>query len=440
MSFEPERSSATNEPAMPEGRKNLSARTASDVREVLDGRRRGLRILLPFAGPAVVVSVAYIDPGNIATNLQAGAGYGYGLLWVVLFANLVAMLFQAISARLGLATGASLAKICARSLPKPIAAAMWIVSEIAAMATDLAEFLGGAIGLALLAHLPLIAGMGITAALSWALLLLQGRGFRPIELTIGALVGVIAIAYLAELILVPLDWRSVARGTFVPTLADSQALLVAVGIIGATVMPHALFLHSGLTGERIKPATEEDRRKLLRYSNVEVVIALGVAGIVNMAMVAMAAGAFHQGHPQIAEIGDAYRTLTPLFGATAAGFYLTSLMASGISSSAVGTMAGQLIMRDFLGFAVPLWLRRLATMVPSFVVVGLGVDATRALIGSQVVLSLAVPAPMAALIAFACRRQTMGPYRLGRPMAALAIACALVVIALNIVLVVDALS
>ena len=421
---------------MSDRRPTLSARTAAHVRDALDGRRRGLRILLPFAGPAVVVSVAYMDPGNIATNLQAGAGYGYSLLWVVLFANLVAMLFQSISARVGLATGASIAKICARSLPKPLVFAMWIVSEIAAMATDLAEFLGGAIGFALLADLPLIVGMGVTAVLTWTLLLLQGRGFRPLELTIGALVGVIALAYVAQLFLVPLEWGPLFRGMFVPTIVDGQALVIAVGIIGATVMPHALFLHSGLSGERIKPATEADMRKLLRYSNIEVVIALSVAGVVNMTMVAMAAGAFHPAHAQIAEIDAAYRTLTPLFGAMAAGFFLTSLMASGISSSVVGTMAGQLIMRDFLGFVVPMWVRRLATMLPSFIVVALGLDATRALVLSQVVLSLAVPAPMAALIVFACRRETMGPLRLSRTMAVLAVVAAIIVIALNVVLVV----
>ncbi|HTI17589.1 MAG TPA: Nramp family divalent metal transporter [Trinickia sp.] len=421
--------------AIPDRRAGLSARTAAHVREALDGRRSGLRILLPLAGPAVVVSVAYMDPGNIATNLQAGAGYGYTLIWVVLFANLVAMLFQAMSARVGLATGASLAKLCARHFPRPVVIAMWMVSEVAAMATDLAEFLGGAIALSLLAGLPLIAGMGVTAALTWILLLMQARGFRPLELAIGALVGVIAVAYLAQLFIVPLQWRPLLLGAFVPTIIDNQALLIAVGIVGATVMPHALFLHSGLTGERVTPLTEADRRKLMRYSNVEVVIALGVAGLVNMTMVAMAAGAFHRGYPQIAEIETAYHTLTPLFGAMAAGLFLTSLMASGISSSVVGTMAGQLIMSDFLGFAVPLWVRRLVTMLPSFVVVALGLDATRALIISQVVLSLAVPLPMIALIIFACRTKTLGQYRLGRLMTVLAVASALAVIGLNVVLV-----
>jgi manganese transport protein len=428
-----------NDAPLPKREPSWSQRTTAHVREVLDGRRRGLRILLPFAGPAVVVSVAYMDPGNIATNLQAGAAYGYTLLWVVLFANLVAMLFQAISARLGVATGMSLAKLCARSLPRSVVIAMWVVSEIAAMATDLAEFLGGAIGFSLLAHLPLIVGMAITALLTWGLLLLQTRGFRPIELAIGALVGVISLAYVAQMFLVPLAWGEIAHGVLVPTISDGQALVIAVGIVGATVMPHALFLHSGLTGERIKPTTEDERAKLVRYSNMEVIIALTVAGLVNMVMVVMASGAFHRGHADVVDIGVAYQTLTPLVGSMAAAFFLTSLMASGISSSVVGTMAGQMIMQDFLGFSVPLWLRRLVTMVPSFVVVGYGVDATRALVLSQVVLSLAVPVPMVALIAFACRRQTMGLHRLSPVTAALAILGAVGVIALNGMLVAQAL-
>ncbi|GLU33315.1 Nramp family divalent metal transporter [Trinickia caryophylli] len=420
---------------MPDRPRGSSARTTARVREVLDGRRRGLGVLLPFAGPAVVVSVAYMDPGNIATNLQAGAGYGYSLLWVVLLANVVAMLFQAISARIGLVTGESLAKLCASNLPRPVVYAVWAVSEIAAMATDLAEFLGGAIGLSLLAHLPLLVGMAITAALTWGLLLMQARGFRPLELAIGALVGVIALAYTAQLFFVQLDWPALAHGTFTPSIADGEALLVAVGIIGATVMPHALFLHSGLTGERIRPRDDGDLRRLVRYANAEVVIALGVAGLVNMAMVAMAAGAFHRGHAQIAEIQAAYHTLTPLFGSMAAGLFLTSLMASGISSSVVGTMAGQMIMRDFLGFAVPLSVRRLVTMVPAFIIVGLGFDATRALVLSQVVLSLAVPVPMIALVVFASRARTMGAYRLGPCVVALAVVCAAAVLGMNGVLV-----
>ena len=413
---------------------NWSARTTSRLREALSGHRRGVRFLLPFAGPAVVVSVAYIDPGNLATNLQAGAAYGYALLWAVLFANGAAMLFQAVSARVGVATGESLAKLCARRLPRPVVWAMWGVSEIAAMATDLAEFLGGAIGFSLLAHIPLIVGMAITAVLTWALLSLQRRGYRPIELAIGALVGLIAVAYIAQLAFVSVPWRPVLRGLVVPTIPDREALLVCAGIVGATIMPHALFLHSGLSGERIKPRNEQERTQLVRYANVETIIALTVAGLVNIGMVIMACGAFHDGHREVTEIGAAYRTLTPLFGSMAAGLFLTALMASGISSSVVGTMAGQMIMQDFLGLSLPVWLRRLVTMAPSFIVVACGLGVTRALVLSQVVLSFAVPVPMLALIGFARSRAVMGDHRLGRALHILAIAIFGVVVAMNVVL------
>jgi manganese transport protein len=433
-----ERGSPMNDTSLSDRQRNWSARTASQIREALDGRRRGLRMLLPFAGPAVVVSVAYMDPGNLATNLQAGASYGYALLWAVLFANLAAMLFQAVSARLGVATEMSLAKLSARRLPGPVVVVMWIVSEIAAMATDLAEFLGGAIGFSLLAHLPLLLGMAITAVFTWGLLLLQRRGFRPIELAIGALVGLIAVAYIAQLLFVPVPWGAVLHGVFVPTVPDREALVVSAGIVGATVMPHALFLHSGLTGERLKPRSEAERAKLVRYSNVEVVIALTVAGLVNMSMVIMACGAFHSSHQEVADIGIAYRTMTPLLGSMAAGLFLTALMASGISSSVVGTMAGQMIMQDFLGVSVPLWLRRVVTMAPSFIVVALGLGATRALVLSQVVLSLAVPVPMLALIGFASSRRVMGDYRLGLGMRTAAISAFLVVVVMNALLLTQA--
>lgn len=427
-----------NDTPVSQRERSSSARTASQVREALDGRRRGARLLLPFAGPAVVVSVAYMDPGNLATNLQAGSGYGYALLWAVLFANLAAMLFQAVSARVGVVTGMSVAALCARRLPAPVVFAMWIVSEIAAMATDLAEFLGGAIGFSLLAHIPLLAGMAITGVFTWALLSLQRRGFRPIELAIGALVGLIAVAYLAQAMFVPVPWGAVLHGVFVPAVPDREALVVAAGIVGATVMPHALFLHSGLTGERIRPRTEQERATLVRYSNAEVIIALTVAGLVNMAMVVMACGAFHDGHREMTDIGMAYRTLTPLLGSMAAALFLTSLMASGISSSVVGTMAGQMIMQDFLGVSLPLWLRRLVTMAPSFVIVALGVGTTRALVLSQVVLSFAVPVPMLALIGFASSRRTMGEHRLGVVMRLLTVAACLVVVAMNAVVLLQA--
>ena len=390
--------------------------------------------MLLFAGPAVIASIAYMDPGNFATNIQAGAKYGYTLLWVVLAANLIAMLFQGLSAKLGIVTNRNLAELCREQFPKPAVFAMWVVSEIAAMATDLAEFLGGAIGLALLFDMPLMAGMAVTALVTYGILMLERAGFRLMEIVIGALVATIGLCYLIEMLIAPVAWGEAARHLVTPRIPDAEALTIAVGIIGATVMPHAVYLHSSLTQARVPARDDRERRLLLRFSNREVVVALAVAGMVNMAMVMMAAAAFHLGHSEVAEIRTAYHTLTPLLGAAAAGVFLVSLIVSGISSSVVGTMAGQMIMQGFVGFRIPIWVRRLVTMLPAFVVVGMGVDETRALVLSQVVLSLALPVPMIALVLFTSRRDIMGRFANGRWTSGAAIAGAAIVLALNVVL------
>ena len=421
-------------------RRSLSERTVARARRVLEGQRGGLRAYLAFAGPAVIASIAYMDPGNFATNIQAGAKYGYGLLWVVLLANVIAMLFQALSAKLGIVTGRNLAELCRDHFPQPVVWAMWIVSEIAAMATDLAEFLGGAIGLSLLFQMPLLAGMVITAIVTYGLLTFERFGFRPLELIIGAMVSVIGLCYLIEIFIVPVDWAAAAFHTFTPQIADAEALLLAVGIIGATVMPHAIYLHSGLTQARMPVRDDSERRRVLRFSNQEVILALTVAGLVNMAMVMMASGAFHAGHPEVAEIETAYHTLTPLLGIGAAGVFLLSLIVSGISASTVGTMAGQMIMQGFIGFRIPIWVRRLVTMLPAFVVVGLGVNATQALVVSQVVLSIALPLPMIALLIFTGRRDIMGAFTNGRLTRAAAVAATVVVLGLNTFLIMQTLG
>ena len=417
----------------------LSERNVSAARQVLAGKRGGLLSYLAFAGPAVVASVAYMDPGNFATNIQAGAKYGYELLWVVLLANLIAMLFQGLSAKLGIVTGRNLAEMCRDHFSPPVVWTMWVISEIAAMATDLAEFLGGAIGLSLLFGMPLLAGMIVTGIVVYAILTFERGGFRPIELIVGGLVCVIACCYLIELFIAPIDWRSAALGAVRPQIADAQALLLAVGIIGATVMPHAVYLHSGLTQARTPTRNNHEKRKLLRISNFEVVIALAVAGLVNMAMVIMASSAFHAGHENVAEIETAYHTLTPLLGGAAASVFLVSLLASGLSSSTVGTMAGQLIMQGFVGFHIPIWVRRLVTMVPAFVVVGLGVNATSALVISQVVLSLALPLPMIALLIFT-RSDVMGQFRNSRITNILALIGTALVLSLNAFLILQTLG
>jgi manganese transport protein len=419
---------------------NLSERTVATARDVLAGRRRGARAWLVFAGPAVIASIAYMDPGNFATNIQAGAKYGYDLLWVVLAANLIAMLFQALSAKLGIVTGMNLAEMCRDWFPRPVVWAMWAVSEVAAMATDLAEFLGGAIGLSLLFQMPLILGMAITAVITYAILMVERSGFRPIELIIGALIGVIALCYLIEMFIAPVDWGAAAVHMVVPKIPDPEALLLSVGIIGATVMPHAVYLHSGLTQARTPVLNDEERSRVLCFSNREVVVALAVAGMVNMAMVMMASSAFHAGHGDVAEIETAYHILTPLLGGAAAGFFLVSLIVSGISSSAVGTMAGQMIMQGFVQFRIPIWLRRLVTMVPAFVVVGLGVDSTKALVISQVVLSIALPLPMIALLFFTGRAEIMGRFVNTRLTNVAAVVGAAIVLALNLFLIAQTLG
>ena len=412
----------------------VTGRTLQAGRESLRGRRRGIRGFLPFAGPAVIASIAYMDPGNFATNIQAGARHGYGLLWVVVLANLIAMLVQSLTARLGLVTGQSLATLSRVHFPRPVAAGMWVAAEIAAMATDLAETVGAAIGLSLLLGLPLLASLALTLVLTWALLGLQSRGFRPIELVIGGFVGLIGLCYVIELFISPPDWRLFAWHAVVPELRDRDAVTLAVGIVGATVMPHAIYLHAALMQGRIPARTKSETRTLIRYSNIEVLVALGFAGLVNMAMVAMAASMFHDGHSEIASIETAYRTLLPLMGGFAAWVFMASLLGSGLSSSVVGTMAGQSIMADFLRIRLPLWVRRVVTMVPAFAVVAWGADPTEALVISQVVLSLALPVPMIALLLLVFRADLMGEFRPGPVARAASVLAAMAVLGLNVVL------
>jgi manganese transport protein len=412
----------------------LTDRTTVGIRDVLVGRRRGIQSALLFAGPAVITSIAYMDPGNFATNIQAGARFGYTLLWVVLMANVIAMLFQALSAKLGIVTGRNLAEMSRDQFPRKIVYAMWGISEVAAMATDLAKFLGGALGIALLFKLPLIVGMAVAAIVTCGILHFEKNGFRPMEIVIGALVAVISLCYLAELSIAPIAWQEAGLHMILPSMPNAEALTISVGIIGATVMPHAIYLHSGLTQKRAPARNSAERLSLLRFSTWEVVIAFSVAGLVNMAMVMMASSVFHAGHSEVAKIETAYHTLTPLLGAGAAGIFLISLIASGISSSTVGTMAGQMIMQGFVDFHIPIWLRRLVTMMPAFVVVGLGVDATQALVISQVVLSFALPIPMIALVLFTRRRDIMGEFANDRLTDATAIAGTAAVLILNVVL------
>jgi manganese transport protein len=411
-----------------------TVQTELAARAVLDGRRKGVRAFVPFAGPAIIASVGYMDPGNFATNIQAGSTYGYQLLWVVLLANLVAMLFQAMSAKLGIVTGRNLAELCRDQFPRPVVAGMWVASEIAAIATDVAEFLGGAVGISLLFHVSLLSGLIATGAVTLAILQLDKRGFRPLELAIAALVAVIGLSYLCELIIAPPDWHAALFHAVVPQLPGGSALTLAVGIIGATIMPHTLYVHSALTQNRTAASNDRERRSLLQFSNREVVIALGFAGLVNLAMVMMSASVFSESTPGIADIGIAYHTLVPALGVGAAGIFLVALIASGISSSVVGTIAGQVIMQGFVGFGIPVWLRRLITMVPAFVI-ALSFNAMSAMILSQVVLSFVVPLPLVALVALSSRKSVMGNFVMRKRTAFAAVAATVLIVLLNAVLI-----
>jgi manganese transport protein len=311
---------------------------------------------------------------------------------------------------------------------------MWVVSEVGAMATDLAEFLGGALGISLLFHVPLLVGLGITAVVTLAILQLDRRGFRPIEVVIAALVLVIGACYLYELVIAPPDWGAALFQGAIPQFPDGAALTLAAGIIGATIMPHVLFLHSGLTQGRMTARDDGERRAVLRFSNREVVIALGFAGLVNIAMVMMAASALGGSSGGISDIGVAYHTLIPALGAGAAGVFLVALIASGISSSVVGTMAGQVIMQGFVGFRIPVWVRRVVTMAPAFAV-ALTVDPVKAMVLSQVVLSFVLPVPLVALVLLSSRRSVMGDFAMGRGTALVAIVATTLIVTLNGVLV-----
>jgi manganese transport protein len=413
-----------------ESRAELAARSA------LTSQRKGFRALMPFIGPAFIAAVAYIDPGNYATNIQSGSEFGYKLLWVVVLANLMAMLIQNMSAKLGIATGKNLPELCRETFAPWVSMVLWIVSEIAAMATDIAEFLGATLALNLLFGVPLLIATLITGIVTYIILMLDRYGFRPLEIFISALVLLIGGCYGTETVLSHPVWGQVLYHSVVPWVHGPSAILLVVGVIGATVMPHVVYLHSGLTQRRIVPRNDEERKKIYGFSKKEVIIAMSLAGLINLAMMYMSAAAFHAtGHSGVADIQQAFRTLTPILGPAAAAVFLTSLLASGVSSSAVGTMAGQVIMQGFVGFKIPVWIRRVVTMLPTVIIVALGINPTETLVLSQVLLSLVLPVPILTLIYFASKPHIMGILVNRRYVTWTAITCAVVIVFLNLLLI-----
>ena len=387
--------------------------------------------LLPFLGPAFIASIAYVDPGNFATNIQAGAQFGYELLWVILGSNLMAMLLQALSAKLGIATGRNLAEQCRENFSKPVVWIMWVLMELVAMATDLAEFLGAAVALNLLFGLPLwIAGL-LTAVITFLILSLERYGFRPLEAVITGFLAIIAIAYVVELFLGRPEWGPILHDTFVPHFTNKESVLLAAGILGATVMPHAIFLHSALTQGRVVVKKPEQQKRLFRFEIIDVVIAMVIASSVNAAMLITASAAFHTSGTSVGTLEQAYLTLKPLLGPAAGIVFGVALLASGLSSSSVGTMAGQVIMQGFLHFHIPPWARRLITIIPSLIVIFIGLDPTRTLVISQVVLSFGLPFAVIPLVIFTSRKDLMGALVNRRLTTILAALAAVLIVALN---------
>jgi manganese transport protein len=403
----------------------------------LNGQRRGVRALAPFLGPAFIAAVAYVDPGNFATNMAGGAQYGYMLLWVVLAANLMAMLIQSMSAKLGIATGRSLPEVCRDNFPRPVVFFLWIQAELIAMATDLAEFVGAALGIYLVFGIPLFVAGLLTGVVAFAILGLQAWGFRRLEAAITGLVGLIVIAFGLEVLRSNPSWGAVLGNTVVPHLDGSASILLAVGILGATVMPHVIYLHSALTQKRIVGANPEAKRKIFHFEMVDVVIAMGIAGVINLAMLTMAAAVF--GSRGLVNAGSdltqVFSLLNQYVGGHSGLIFGIALMASGISSSSVGTLSGQVVMQGFIRRQIPVFVRRAITMVPALILIASRFDPSHALVLSQVFLSFGIPFALIPLILFTRNRKLMGNLVNHRLTNYAAYAVAALIIGLNLFLI-----
>jgi manganese transport protein len=415
-----------------------SQNTVKQAKAVLRGKskKRGLANLLPFLGPAFIASVAYVDPGNFATNIAGGSQFGLTLLWVIVASNLMAILIQSLSAKLGIASGKNLAEMCRDNFKKPFVIFLWILMELVAIFTDLAEFLGAAIGFNLLLGIPMwVAGI-ITGITTFIILGLERKGFRPLEAVITAMVGVIALSYIIETIIVKPVWGQVVYHAFVPEFNGAESILLAAGILGATVMPHAIFLHSSLTQGRVVVKKPEQLKRLFRFEMIDVLVAMGMASLVNGAMLIMAAFTFHaQGLTNVGTLEVAYKTLEPLMGKASSWVFGFSLLMSGLSSASVGTMAGQVMMQGFLDWEIPVWVRRLVTMVPSMIVIFIGLDPSRTLVISQVLLSFGLPFAVIPLVLFTSRKKIMGVLVNRKITTVLAACVAAVIVVLNLYLI-----
>lgn len=407
------------------------------AQHVLSGKTKGIRRFLPFLGPAFIAAVAYIDPGNFATNISAGSQYGYLLLWVILFSNIMALLIQTLSAKLGIATGKNLPEVASERFSKWVSIGLWIQAELVIMATDLAEFIGAALGFNLLFHIPLLPSACIAAVGSFLILELQRRGVRRLEAGITSLLFMVALSFVIEVFYAKPEPGAVMHGLFVPGLEGMNSLLLAVGILGATVMPHAIYLHSGLTQKRVVGKSEAERKKIFQFEFVDIVIAMVIAGAVNASMLIVAAALFFKNGLHVEDIDVAYTELGNLVGPAAAVFFGIGLLIAGLSSSSVGTMAGDMVMQGFIKKRIPLYVRRFITIVPPIVIIALGINPTKALVVSQVILSFGIGFALVPLIMFTSNKKLMGSLVNRRITTIVAWGVAALVIGLNLFLLLD---
>lgn len=393
------------------------------------------REVTPYIGPAFLVSVGYMDPGNWGTNIEGGSSFGYKLLWVLLLSNLMAILLQTMAARLGIVTGKSLAENCRDHYSRKTNFFLWVMAEAAMMATDIAEFLGAAIGFYILFGIPMVSAGLLTGVVVFLILGLYRFGYRSVEYVIVGLVAVVGFAYVIEIILADPDWNKVAYHVVVPHL-DSTSIFVAMGMLGATVMPHNLFLHSGIIQTRLAgEPTVRQKRKLFAFAVLDSMFALNLSWLVNSAMIIMSAAVFYYNGIHISSIQEAHRTLEPLLGPLSSYAFAIALLAAGLSSSTTGTIAGQIVLEGFLNVKMGLWLRRLITMVPALIVIYLGLNEIEVLVLSQVILSMQLPFSIIPLIWFTSRADIMGELKNGRLTNILAITAAVVIICLNVLLI-----
>ncbi|WLP60195.1 Nramp family divalent metal transporter [Bacillus pumilus] len=413
------------------------AHMSEAAERALEGKVKGFRRLLPFLGPAFIAAIAYIDPGNFATNIAAGSKYGYLLLWVILISNLMALLIQSLSAKLGIATGKNLPEIAREEFPKPVSIGLWIQGELVIIATDLAEFIGAALGLYLLFRIPLLEASIIAAIGSFAILELQRRGYRALEAGITGMLFVVVIAFAVQTFVAKPDIASVAGGLFIPKFDGADSVLLAAGILGATVMPHAIYLHSALTQRRVVGRTEKEKKQIFRFEFLDILIAMIVAGAINASMLIVAAALFYKNGLFVEDLDVAFQHFGTLAGPVSAILFGVGLLVAGLSSSSVGTLSGDIIMQGFIQYRIPLYVRRLITIIPPIAIIASGVNPTSTLVMSQVVLSFGIAFALIPLILFTSKKRIMGELTNARWVTGISWVIAALVVALNLFLIVD---